>query len=221
MPETAETPRRRLTGAVIPALAAAALAGIGAMVIVGLNQRTAPAAQATPENCILSGIEEVGGPISLVDANGAPVTQADFTGSPAVVYFGFTHCPDVCPTALFALEQALETGAHDVQTVFISVDPDRDTPAVVGAYVQTDGFPAGLVGLTGSREQIDAAKTAFRVYASRAAAEGEDPNVYNVDHTSLAYVLDGQWRVRAIVRTPGATPEQFAQCIAAGLGEAP
>lgn len=190
------------------------------MVLVGLNQRgtqTAP----PPENCILSGIEDVGGPIALQDSNGAIVTQTDFAGSPAVVYFGFTHCPDVCPTALYALAQALSTEtSYDVQTIFITVDPERDTPEVVGAYAQTDGFPAGLVGLTGSREQIEAAKSAFRVYAARAPSEGDVGDAYNVDHTSLAYVLDAEWRVRSIIRTPGATPEQYAQCIAAGLDPA-
>lgn len=218
MQETAETPRRRLTGAVIPALAAAALAGIGALVVVGLNQRPAPVAPAAPENCILSGIEGIGGPISLIDAHGATVTQADFAGSPAIVYFGFTHCPDVCPTALFTMAQALDRpGSYDLQTIFVTVDPERDNQQVVDAYTHTDGFPAGLVGLTGSRAQIEAAEQAFRVYASRAGAEAGSAD-YTVDHTSLAYVMDGQWRVRSVIRTPGATAEQVSQCIAAGLG---
>jgi protein SCO1/2 len=216
MAEPAETPRRRLTGAVIPALAAAALAGMGALVLVGLQDRQSPAAP--PQNCILSGAEEVGGPIALLDTHGAVVTEADFAGAPTVIYFGFTHCPDVCPTSLYALAEALSApGGYDVQPVFITVDPQRDTPEVMAAYVRTDGFPAGLTGLTGSTEQIEAAKAAFHVYASRAPGSEASGDTYNVDHTSLAYVLDGQWRVRSIIRTTGATPEQYAQCIAAGL----
>lgn len=218
MQETAETPRRSLTGAVIPALAAAALAGALALVAVGLNQRPAPAAPVAPGNCILSGIENIGGPIALHDTHGATVTQTDFAGSPAIVYFGFTHCPDVCPTALLTLAQALDQpGSYDLQPIFITVDPERDTQEVMGAYARTDGFPAGLVGLTGSRAQIEAAEHAFQVYASRAGGDAESDD-YNVDHTSLAYVMDGQWRVRSVIRTPGATPEQVSQCIAAGLG---
>ncbi len=219
MGDPPETPRRNLTGAVLPAVAAAALAALGAMLLVGINgggQKNA----ATPvvENCILEGAEEVGGPIELVDANGSRVTQADFAGEPAVVYFGFTHCPDICPTSMYALSAALaQPGGYDVQPVLISLDPERDTPEVMGAYVRTDGFPAGLVGLTGSRAQIDAAKSAFHVYSARAPIEGGSDDVYNVDHSSFLYVLDGQWRTRSIINTLRATPEQTAACIAAGL----
>ncbi len=216
MAEPAESPRRRLTGAVIPAVAAAALAGVGALVLVSQNDRGAPAPAL--ENCILAGAEDVGGPIDLVDSNGMRVTQADFAGEPAILYFGFTHCPDVCPTTMLTLAEALEQpGAPDVRTVLISVDPERDTPEAMRAYVATDGFPAELVGLTGSRAQIEAAKRAFRVYAERAPVAGAPADVYNVDHTSLVYVIDGAWRTRSIIRTTGATPEQYAQCIAAGL----
>jgi protein SCO1/2 len=217
MNELVETPRRRLTGAVVPALAAAALAAIAAMLLVGRNGGEKNAA-APLENCILEGAEEVGGPIDLVDANGARVTQADFAGEPAVVYFGFTHCPDICPTSMYALAAALAApGGYDAQPVLISLDPERDTPEVMGAYARTDGFPPGLVGLTGTRAQVDAAKAAFHVYSARAPIEGGADGAYNVDHSSFLYVLDGQWRTRAIVNTVRATPEQMARCIAAGL----
>jgi protein SCO1/2 len=171
MGDPPETPRRNLTGAIIPALAAAALAAMGAMLLVGRNggEKGVPLA----ENCILEGAEEVGGPIELVDANGTRVTQADFAGEPTVVYFGFTHCPDICPTSMYSLAAALEQpGGYDVQSVLISLDPERDTPAVMGAYARTDGFPPGLMGLSGSRAQIDAAKAAFHVYSARAEIEG-------------------------------------------------
>lgn len=217
MAEPAETPRRSLTGAVIPALAAAALAGIGALVLVGLKDQRASDAT-PPANCILQGASAVGGPIQLVDSNGETVTQADFAGAPAVVYFGFTHCPDVCPTTLYALADALSaSGGYDAQAIFITVDPERDTPSLLAQYIHTNGFPAGLVGLTGSTEQVDSAKRAFRVYSARAPIPGAADGAYNVDHTSLAYVMDGQWRTRAIIQTTGATPQQIAQCISAGL----
>lgn len=218
MAEPVETPRRNLTGAVVPALAAAALAAVGTMLLVGRNGGEKTAETPVVENCILEGAELVNGPIELVDANGATVTQADFAGEPAVLYFGFTHCPDICPTSMYTLQAALaEPGGYDVQPVLVSLDPERDTPEVMGAYVQTGGFPSGLVGLTGSRAQVDAAKASFHVYSARAPIEGAADDVYNVDHSSFLYVLDDQWRTRAIVNTVGATPQQVAQCIAAGL----
>ncbi len=216
MPDPIETPRRNLTGAVVPALAAAALAGLGMLALVSQN-RGRQGAEAPPENCILGGADLVGGPIELVDSNGASVTQADFAGEPAVVYFGFTHCPDVCPTTMYTLAEALaEPGGYDVQPVLVSVDPERDTPEIMGAYARTEGFPPGLLGLTGTPAQIEAAKGAFRVYGARAPLEGGN-GTYNIDHTSFLYVMDGQWRTRAIVRTIGASPEQVAACIAVGL----
>jgi protein SCO1 len=218
MNEPVETPRRNLTGAVVPALAAAALAAIAAMLLVGRNGAEKAAGVPVVENCILEGAEEVGGPIELVDANGSAVTQADFAGEPAVVYFGFTHCPDICPTSMYSLAAALEQpGGYDVQSVLISLDPERDTSAVMGAYARTGGFPPGLVGLTGSRAQVDAAKAAFHVYSQRADIAGATDGSYNVDHSSFLYVLDGEWRTRSIVNTTRATPEQVAACIAAGL----
>ena len=220
MNEPVETPRRRLTGAVVPALAAALLAALAVMLLVvrnGSEEKTASNG-VSMENCILNNADAVGGPIELQDANGAPVTQADFAGQPAVIYFGFTHCPDICPTSMYALAaaQALE-GGYDVQPILISVDPARDTPEVMGQYARTEGFPSGLVGLTGSQAQIDAAKRAFQVYASRVDIPDAPEGAYNVDHSSFFYVLDDQWRTRSIVRTNGASPEQVAACIAAGL----
>ncbi len=220
MPSSEETPRRRLTGAVVPAVAAAAVAAVATLAFIGLNER-GEIAEAPPENCIIEGADEVGGPIELVDSNGRIITQADFAGEPAVIYFGFTHCPDICPTTMYTLAEALNLpGAPDVRTGLISVDPARDTLDVMGAYAATEGFPPGLLGLTGSVAQIDAAKQSFRVYAAQAPIVGAAPDVYNVDHSSLAYVMDGQWRTRSIVRTTGATPEQFARCIAVGLDAA-
>ncbi len=234
MGDPPETPRRNLTGAVVPAIAAAALAAAGAILIVGVNGNGRHA-EAAPQNCILEGAEDVGGPIELVDQNGARVTQADFAGNPAVIYFGFTHCPDVCPTSMYAVGEALaQPDGYDVQPILISLDPERDTPQVMAAYTQTDGFPAGLVGLTGSRAQVDAAKAAFHVYSSRSPIDGGAGDVYNVDHSSFLYVLDGQWRTVAIIPTMGRADPQdptspvaaapvsdIAGCIAAGLERSP
>lgn len=218
MAEPVETPRRNLTGAIVPAVAAAALAALGALLIVGRNGGE-NAEPPVVENCILEGADAVNGPIELVDSAGQTVTQADFAGDPAVLYFGFTHCPDICPTSMYSLAAALaEPGGYDLQPVLISLDPERDTPEVMAAYVRTEGFPSGLVGLSGSRAQVDAAKASFHVYSAQAPIEGATDGAYNVDHSSFLYVLDDQWRTRAIVNTVRATPDQVAQCIAAGLG---
>lgn len=232
MGDPIETPRRNLTGAAVPAVAAAALMAVGAIALVGVNGQGRVAA-AAPQGCILEGAEEVGGPIDLIDQNGAHVTQADFAGEPAVIYFGFTNCPDVCPTSMYAVADALaQPNGYDVQPILISVDPARDTPERMRAYTSTEGFPAGLIGLTGSQSQIDGALSAFHAYGrAQPGAEGE---FYNVDHTSFLYVVDGGWRTVAIIPTTArerpndptspvvAVPvETIAACIAAGLERSP
>lgn len=230
MAEPVETPRRNLTGAVVPAVAVAGLAALGAMLLVGTNGDGGRQA-AIPRDCIVENADGVGGPIELVDANGARVTQADFAGEPTVIYFGFTNCPDICPTSMYALGEALAApGGYDVQPILITVDPERDTPARMGEYAGTDGFPPGLVGLSGSREQINAAARAFQVHHSKAPIAGAPDDVYNVDHSSLLYVLDRNWRTVSIIQTMNradpmnpasplvpASPEAIQACIAAGL----
>ncbi|MGQ0531229.1 MAG: SCO family protein [Caulobacteraceae bacterium] len=235
MTEPVETPRRNLTGAVAPALAAAALAAAGAMWLVGANGgRLGRQAAAAPRDCILENVDAVGGPIELVDSNGARVTQADFANEPAVIYFGFTHCPDVCPGSMYALSEALaQPDGYDVQPILITVDPERDTPQRMGEYAHTPGFPPGLAGLSGSRAQIDAAARAFRVHHAKAETPDAPADTYNVDHSSLLYVVDGNWRTVSIVPTMGRAdpmdprspmvptpPATIAACIAAGLERA-
>ena len=229
MAEPVETPRRNLTGAIVPALAVAGLAAAGAILLVGMNGEFGRAR--APENCILENADGVGGPISLVDENGARVTQADFAGQPAAIYFGFTHCPDICPTSMYALGEALMLpGGYDLQPILITVDPERDTPARMGAYASTEGFPPELAGLSGTRAQIDAAARAFQVHHAKAQIPGAPADVYNVDHSSLLYIVDGQWRTVSIIQTMNradpmdpnspivpASPENIAACIAAGL----
>lgn len=236
MGDPPETPRRRITGAVVPAVAAAALTAVGAIALVGINGGERTRAASAPQDCILEGAEDLGGPIDLVDQNGARVTQADFAGRPAVVYFGFTHCPDVCPTSMYAIAEALaQPGGFDVQPIMITVDPARDTAQRMGEYTATEGFPAGLVGLTGTRQQVDAALAAFHAYGRpQAPAPGGPPDVYNVDHTSFLYVVDSEWRTVAAIATirrerpqdptspvVAAPPANIAACIAAGLERRP
>lgn len=231
MADPIETPRRNLTGAIVPAVAVAGLAALGAMLLVGTTGNGGAKQAAVPRDCIIENADGVGGPIELTDANGARVTQADFAGAPAVVYFGFTNCPDICPNSMYALGEALAApGGYDVHPILITVDPERDTPQRMGEYARTDGFPPGLVGLSGTRQQVDAAASAFQVHQGKAAIPGAPADVYSVDHSSLLYVLDSNWRTVSIIQTMNrvdrmdpnsplapVAPESIAACIAAGL----
>lgn len=130
----------------------------------------------------------VGGAFQLVDQTGATVDEDVLKGKWSAVFFGFTHCPDVCPTTLFEMaevERLMGEKAGTLQTVFISVDPERDTVQQVAAYVKNDAFPRRLIGLTGTPEQVDRAAKAYHVYYQRA---GEGPD-YQVNHASYTYLM--------------------------------
>jgi len=140
-----------------------------------------------------SGKALIGGPFTLVDQNGKTVSDKDFRGRYMLVFFGYTHCPDVCPAELQVMSDALGQLAAPKQAeivpVFISLDPERDTPAVIGAYVKN--FGPGFVGLTGSPEQIAEIAKAYRVAYSKFYDAGQDnKNNYSVDHSTLLYLMD-------------------------------
>jgi protein SCO1/2 len=125
----------------------------------------------------------------------------------------------VCPTTLYTLGEALRApGGYDIQPIMITVDPSRDTPALMNAYVETEGFPEGLVGLSGSQAEVEAAISSFKAVARRAPIQGGSAAEYNMDHTSFLYVMDENWRLRAKMLSIGAQPADVAACIAAGLG---
>lgn len=130
----------------------------------------------------------VGGPFALVDQNGATVTEKDVKGRPYLVFFGFTHCPDVCPTALSEITQALDAlgpDAEKTRALFVTVDPVRDTPAALKSYLES--FSPRITGLTGDQAQVDAAVKAFRAYAKKVPQPDGD---YTMDHTALVYLMD-------------------------------
>ncbi|MGA0605715.1 SCO family protein [Phenylobacterium sp. VNQ135] len=161
----------------------------------------------------------VGGPFQLVDTSGASVDQDVLKGKWSAVFFGFTHCPDVCPTTLFEMaevERLLGGQAKDLQTVFISVDPQRDTVEQVAAYVKNDAFPKQLVGLTGTPAQVDRAARAYHVYYSK-QGEGED---YLVNHASYTYLMSPKGRFVCVLPYE-LTPEQAAAKIAAAMKAGP
>lgn len=163
-----------------------------------------------------SGVATIGGPFTLVDQTGKTRTEQDFRGQYMLIYFGYTYCPDVCPTELQAISNAMdllpEDTARQVQPIFISVDPERDTVAAMADYVPH--FHPRLIGLTGTLEQTSAAAKAYRVYYVKAFEDGEpkDSDSYLVDHSSFIYLMgkDGAY-IRHF--NYGETPEKIAEGI--------
>jgi protein SCO1/2 len=138
------------------------------------------------------GPSAIGGPFKLVDPSGKPITDEDMKGHPFLVFFGYTHCPDICPTTLFEMSEvmrALGKDADGINALFITVDPERDTPAVMKDYLSS--FDPHLRGATGDQKAIDAVEKAYRVYAKKVPAEKGD---YSMDHTALVYLMDKQGR---------------------------
>jgi len=134
---------------------------------------------------------DVGGPFVLTDQNGARATEATLRGKWTLVFFGYTFCPDVCPITLSNLGAAMEkmgAEARNVRVVFITVDPDRDTPAQLKTYLSSPSFPPGMIGLTGTTAQVADVAHAYHVYF-RKAGTGRG---YSVDHTSVVYLMNPQ-----------------------------
>jgi protein SCO1 len=154
------------------------------------------------------GPADVGGPFALVDHYGNPVTEQDFAGRPHLVFFGFTHCPDVCPMKLFEISEVLRhTGerGRDIRALFITVDPERDTPEIMQSYVSS--FDDRIIGLTGTPEQVAEAVRAFRAYSRKVPLDDGD---YTMEHTALVYVMDGRGRFVSSLHT-ARDPEEAAQ----------
>jgi protein SCO1/2 len=137
----------------------------------------------------------VGGPFSLTDQDGRKVSEKDFLGRHMLVFFGFTYCPDICPTELQVMMAALDAmgpQGDQIQPVFVSIDPERDTPEVLKSYV--GNFGARLVGLTGTPDEIAAVAKAYRVYYAK-AGDQTSPDSYLMDHSSIIYLMgpDGRF----------------------------
>jgi protein SCO1/2 len=164
------------------------------------------------------GQPSVGGPFELVDQEGRPVDEAVLKGKWSAVFFGFTYCPDVCPTTLQALAAAqdrLGAKAKDFQVVFISVDPERDTPQQLKAYLTAGPFPPGTIGLTGTPAQVAAAARAYRVFYQK-RGEGTD---YAVDHSTPVYLMDRKGRFSRILPynlPPEALARQVSEAMRGG-----
>lgn len=156
---------------------------------------------------------EIGGPFTLLDETGATVTDADVITAPSIIYFGYTFCPDVCPLDNMRNAQAvdiLEAQGIMATPIFISIDPERDTPEVVGQYA--DNFHDRMIGLTGKPEQVAAASGAYRTYYRKQASELDDP-YYLVDHSVFSYLVLPEVGFVDFVRRDD-TPEQLADKMA-------
>jgi protein SCO1/2 len=176
-------------------------------------------AKPRPQATTTTGAADIGGPFTLVDQDGRPATEAMLKGKWSVIYFGYTYCPDVCPTSLQALAAALSTMGRQgeaVQTILISVDPERDTPKQLKSYVKSEVFPKGLVGLTGTPEQVAAAAKAYKFYYKKA---GDGPD-YLVDHLSIMYLMNPEGKLDRPL-TAGQTPAEIAAQIRDAMKNGP
>ena len=159
----------------------------------------------------------IGGPFHLVDQTGKAVDEKVLKGKWSAVFFGFTYCPEACPTTLFALGEAEKLlKAKDFQTVFISVDPERDTPAKLAAYLSNSAYPRAAVGLTGTPEQVAAAARAYHAYYQK-APEGTG---YTVNHSTITYLMSPRGRFVCVIPY-GVSPQSLARMIGTAIKQGP
>lgn len=195
----------------VPVVIVGLLAGVAAALAVLPDVRGAlglgPPATSTTGRAL------IGGPFTLTDHTGRRVSEKDFAGRPMVVFFGFTNCPDVCPSGLQVLSAALDKlgdKGGQVAPLFISVDPERDTPERLARYVRS--FHPRIVGLTGTPEEVEKAAKAYRVYFKKAKTEGS-AEAYTIDHSAIIYIMDaaGAYSSHA---THATSPNKLAELIA-------
>jgi protein SCO1/2 len=167
------------------ALAAALLAGVTTLAAIAIVLWPRGGEMAVTPSAI-------GGPFKLTNQNGQTVTAQDFQGKPTLVFFGFTHCPDVCPTALFDMSEVLRRLGRDAEKVnalFITVDPARDTAQTLKTYLES--FHPRISALTGSEAEIEAVTRSYKAYAKKVPLDGGG---YTMDHSAIVYLMDRQGR---------------------------
>jgi protein SCO1/2 len=195
----------RLTGIAACLAAALALAGCGEKNGDGAQQMVLAPAQSEFKNTDITGLGYAKD-FALTDHHGKPRTLADFKGKAVVVFFGYTHCPDVCPTTMAEMAgvmQELGPLADKVQVLFITVDPERDTVELLSKYVPA--FDPRFLGLVGSKEQTEKVAAEFKVFFQK--VPGKEAGSYTMDHTAGSYVFDQQGRIRLFIRHgQGAAP---------------
>jgi len=176
MPESApdNAPRSRAFAIrAVATLVVVVLLGVGAFLLASPPMRTRAAL--------------IGGPFALQDGNGQTVSNQTLKGRPFLVYFGYTHCPDVCPTELAHISEVLDKmGKKSIPALFITVDPDRDTPKIMQDYVSS--FNPAIIGLSGTPQAVAATEKTFRVFARK--GEKQPDGDYSMDHSSVVYLMD-------------------------------
>jgi protein SCO1/2 len=190
----------RIPRFVLPAVLLGGLVFLGGGVFLSLEHRDTPRGAA---GTLLA--SAIGGPFRLVDQNGKTVTDADLKGKWSLVYFGYTHCPDACPNDIAIALDELGPQRNAVRPVFVTVDPERDTPAVLKSYVTA--FDAPILALSGTPEEIAQAAKGYRVYYAKHPEAGGD---YSMDHSSVIYVMDPEGRFTASF-TQENSPEEIAE----------
>ena len=156
-----------------------------------------------------------GGPFTLVNQDGRAVDQSVLKGKWSVVFFGYTFCPDFCPTTLTTLGKAMDQlgpKAGDAQVVFITIDPERDTPAAMKSYISSRVFPKNIIGLTGTPAQIAQVARGYAVYYQK---EGSG-STYSMDHSTALYLMDPTGRFHSVI-ADGLTPEEDARQISEAM----
>ncbi len=189
------------------------VAGVVIGAVAGLALRLVVLEGGPPSQLAGTSKISIGGSFTLLDHRGNEVTDSDFRGSYLLVYFGYTFCPDVCPTTLQDMSLALEAlgpAGDKVQPLLITVDPERDTVEVLADYVSL--FHPRLVALTGSLEQVASAARAYGVYYAKTIEDGEDADAYLIDHSTFVYLLgpDGDYLTHF---SHGVSPEALAEGI--------
>lgn len=179
----ATTDRLRALRRILWAVIALMLAGLAVLIVVKRSELPAPGQ-------IMAGRPAIGGPFTLTDTEGRTVTDASLKGKPFAIFFGFTRCPDVCPTTLndlSLLHKELGPAGERLNLVFVSVDPEQDRPEDIGQYLTL--FDAPIIGLTGTDAQLQEIARAYRV-VFRKVPQGESADDYTMDHTATVFLMD-------------------------------
>ena len=191
--------------------------GLCASIVLGCGDKSSgAAAKASFRSIDITGAEYAR-KLELPDAEGKPRNLGEFKGKVVVVFFGYTQCPDVCPTTMAELSQvkrSLGADGERLQGIFVTVDPERDTGVVLKAYA--DNFNAGFIGLRGNAEQTQQAAREFKVFFAK--VPGKTESTYTIDHTAGSYIFDPQGRIRLFSRH-GAGPKALEDDIRALLRE--
>jgi protein SCO1 len=158
-----------------------AIATLVALAVIGLAAFMVTSSRERPRAAL------IGGAFALQDANGKTVSDQTLRGRPFLVYFGYTHCPDVCPTELAKISDILtQMGDKSIPALFITVDPERDTPKIMQEYVES--FNPAIIGLSGAPQAIESAERTFRVFARKGQLQADGD--YSMDHSSIVYLMD-------------------------------